>query len=663
MSSAEAVIRKLEAEKATLEQANQELARELVERERVDASLRESEEKYRLSFEAAPVGISLLMPDGRVMAANRWILDLTGCSLDDLQSEGFATLSAHPNEFQSLLTRLPIAEPVRDVEMRLRRRDGTTVDALININSIILGSQSVLLTTVRDTGERREAEGALRTRDERHRAFIAHSSEAIWCLELESPVAVALPADEQIRQLYQHGRVAEANTNMALLHGFASVEDVTGKRLGQILPRLSRLNVDLLKAFIHAGYRLTEVESREMDQQGRIKFFQNSLLGIVEGGLLTRVWVVKRDISDRKAFELEIRRLNRLYAVLSQVNQAIVRVGSRAELFTDICRVAIEFGRFKLAWIGWLDAATGAVQLVAQAGDAQGFLERLDLTAGDRSSSGDIAWTAMRTGLPNVVDDVSREAPQSWREVALAHGFHAAGAFPFHQNNAACGVLVIYADEPGFFQDVEVKLLEEVAQDISFALDALDRDAQRRRAEDALERAVSQLQATLESTADGILVVDPSGRVINFNERFAQLWRLPTAIVESRDERAMLSFVSEQLRDPGEFSKKVQELYGQPDSESLDVLEFKDGRVFERYSRPQRIDGHATGRVWSFRDITERRQAEAKVSEQLEELRRWHDATLGREGRVLELKKEVNELLAQADHPPRYPSAEEERET
>jgi len=182
----------------------------------------------------------------------------------------------------------------------------------------------------------------------------------------------------------------------------------------------------------------------------------------------------------------------------------------------------------------------------------------------------------------------------------------------------------------------------------------------RKRAEEALrdsemhiKEALSLLNATLESTADGILVIDRQGRMAKFNQKFVQMWNIPESIVKSRNDDEALTFVLEQLKDPESFLSKVRELYLQPEAVSYDVIEFKDGKYFERYSQPQEIEGKILGRVWSFRDVTDRKKAEDRLKKsekelqkRVKELEEFYDMAVGREVRMKQLKEE-NEKLKQ----------------
>jgi PAS domain S-box-containing protein len=123
---------------------------------------------------------------------------------------------------------------------------------------------------------------------------------------------------------------------------------------------------------------------------------------------------------------------------------------------------------------------------------------------------------------------------------------------------------------------------------------------------DSLERARSLLEAAFEATADGLLVVNRKGRVTAYNQRFLALWRIPRDLADQCDDDKLLAFARDQVDEPQQFMRSTRDLYRHPERESFDVHHFKDGRVFERYSRPQRIGNDVVGRVWSFRDITQR---------------------------------------------------------
>jgi diguanylate cyclase (GGDEF)-like protein/PAS domain S-box-containing protein len=177
-----------------------------------------------------------------------------------------------------------------------------------------------------------------------------------------------------------------------------------------------------------------------------------------------------------------------------------------------------------------------------------------------------------------------------------------------------------YRKKDGSLVDVECTeaniLHEDQIRKIVFVRDI----TARQQAEAELKKSLSLYMATLESTTDGLLVVNRQGKIVSANQKFRELWRMPEDIITSGDDDGALTYVLDQLEDPQGFLQRVKELYSQPESDSFDMLRFKDGRVFERYSIPQYLDNQIVGRVWSFRDVTARHQAENEVREAKEYL-------------------------------------------
>lgn len=177
-------------------------------------------------------------------------------------------------------------------------------------------------------------------------------------------------------------------------------------------------------------------------------------------------------------------------------------------------------------------------------------------------------------------------------------------------------------DELGTLVDSFNEMLSEIQlrdSELQKATDVLEQRVEERTHE--LANSLSLLGATLQSTADGILVRNGEGDITNFNEQFVQMWRIPRKVADTRDNQQIRDVIVKQINDPEKFLNKIQELKDRPEMESFDLVELKDGRVFERYSKPQQIGEKCVGRVWSFRDITGRKQAEA-ILQRTEELYR-----------------------------------------
>src|SRR5215213_383361 len=128
-------------------------------------------------------------------------------------------------------------------------------------------------------------------------------------------------------------------------------------------------------------------------------------------------------------------------------------------------------------------------------------------------------------------------------------------------------------------------------------------------------RALSLHQATLGSMSDGLLVVDPAGGVLSFNQRFTEMWQIPAGAAASGRDADLLNAVLHQLEDPPGFLRRVAELYADPEASACEEIRLLDGRIFDRWSEPQRLGGRSVGRVWSFRDVTETRAAKEALRE------------------------------------------------
>ena len=226
--------------------------------------------------------------------------------------------------------------------------------------------------------------------------------------------------------------------------------------------------------------------------------------------------------------EGEVERLSRLYAALSRINQAIVRLPTRDELFVRVCQILVEDAGFSMAWIGWHDDINRVIVPVAKWGDNNDYVEAINIYSDDRPEGRGPTGRAFRTGTVSFSNDVRTDPVMvPWRKAIARNGYHSTAALPIREADEIRGTLNVYSNEADFFQDKEVALLKEAAVDISFALDNLAREEARLHAEQALRESEERFRATFEQAAVGIGHVALDGNFLRVNDRLCEITGYP----------------------------------------------------------------------------------------------------------------------------------------
>ena len=213
--------------------------------------------------------------------------------------------------------------------------------------------------------------------------------------------------------------------------------------------------------------------------------------------------------------EKHILRLNRLYAFLSQVNQTIVHAQNEEELFRDICKVAISHGRFRMAWVGLVDKPESSVTPVAWDGIEDGYLSAIPKLSGNNVLEGtESTAIAIRNKSVSYINDIENDpATALWRNEAIKRGYRSSCSLPLILNDQVMGVFNIYASEPHFFDENELKRLQEIAGDISFGLDRFEKERQRDAARLAHQASESRYRELLEDINLLAILLDLNGKV------------------------------------------------------------------------------------------------------------------------------------------------------
>src|SRR5436190_4215427 len=299
-----------------------------------------NEGRFRLAFEKAPMGMAIVDLNHDLRRVNQSLCDALGYDQKELLGKNIIELT-HPDDIKN---DTPLIEQLFNGQIssyRLEKRFVTKRGDLawLDLTAVLIRSDEEEplygLAMVEDITNRRRAEDALRTSEERYRSFVVNSSEGIWRLEIEQPIATTLPPDEQITLFYKYGYIAECNDAIARMHGLKRADDMVGVRFGQLKLATHPTNVQTMRKLISSGYRLLDLETGDFEINGHARYLSTNLIGIVINNRLLRIWGVQRDRTEQRTAELKLEYSLRQLRALSAYLQSI-REKERTDLAREI---------------------------------------------------------------------------------------------------------------------------------------------------------------------------------------------------------------------------------------------------------------------------------------------------------------------------------------
>lgn len=293
------------------------------------------------------------------------------------------------------------------------------------------------------------------------------------------------------------GRIIEMNETALALLGRTREDTIDQINVNDLLTTTGRaLLAEQIQALKRGVIAPVELHFKGADGS-RLPVLHSATQITDQRGFTQMIRCTSVDLRQRQHAEERIRSLNRIYAVLSGINGAIVRLREPAALYQEACRIAVEVGGFRMAWLGLVDAANGEIRPLAYAGMVNGYLEHLHISLGENAQGCGPTGSALRQGQHVVCNDIAVDPRmEPWREAALALGYRSSAAFPIQVAGQMLGTFSLYADTPEFFDTTELKLLDELTQDIGFAMESMENERQRKQTEAALQQQKDILDRT-----------------------------------------------------------------------------------------------------------------------------------------------------------------------
>jgi len=581
----------------TLGDKNYSFGLDLTDRKEAEQAMRLSEEYFRNIFEHAAVGKSITSIDGHIKTNNQF-RQILGYSEEELSRLKWQEIT-HPDDIQNnqdyFNTIISGENPSARFEKRYIHKDGHIV--WVDISTVLQRDNEdkplYFITTIQDITERKQADEALRRSEEDYRKLFENHSAVKFIIDPET------------------GDIHDANYAAAKYYGWTR-DELKSMNISQINTLSPEEIQEEMKRAKDRKIDHFEFKHRKSDGSVRdVEVYSNSIT--MKGKELLHSIVI--DITERKLAEEKIIKASRVYSLISQINQTIVRTRDRNELFRESCRIAVEFGKFRMAWIGLMDPETRTVIPFSVAGSEKGYLSAISQISYEDIPTGQgPTGRSIREGTHVVCNNFETSTIIGrWKDEALKRGYRSTIALPIKLYGEVIGAFTLYASTAEFFDREETELLIEVASDISFALDSIENEKKREVAEAALSGSEEKFRALVESSSDLIWETNLDGVYTYLSPQIENILGYPA---DSLLHKSPFTYIIDEEKADLKIKSDTIVVAGTPFSSLVNKFYHKNGNIvyLETSGVPVINEaGDLVGYRGISRDITDRFKAEEEI--------------------------------------------------
>ncbi|MBF2707693.1 PAS domain S-box protein [Flavobacterium soyangense] len=568
---------------------------DVTEKKIIENSLRKSEEKIRNLLDSS---------DGIIWEADALTFNFTfvskqaerllGFPIQEWYSNGFWKNHIHPDDREQTIkyciSRTKLMES-HDFTYRFIANNGKIVWLRDLVKVITEDEKPILLQGVMfDITKQKQVEESLRESEEKYRGLVENSPDAIV--------------------IYKDDRIAFMNDEGLRMLGAKNEEEIIGKPVLQFIHPDSLADViQRMKEVVRDNNASATVEEKFIRLDGTPFDVEIKAIPTIYNHE-TAVQVIVHDITERKQSALELTKINRMYALISQINNLIIRTHNQKELFQEICNISVAFGKFRMSWIGLIDDNQRVIT-EAFAGFENGYFTKSNITTvADILEGRGPTGIVMREVKTVICNDIANDPiMKPWRKEAMERGYSSSISIPIIVRNKIIGAFNLYSEEVNFFSsEEEISLLEKIILNISFALEKIQIDEDRKRTEEKIR----QLSQAVEQSPVTIVITNINGEIEYANPKFIETTGYTVEEVMSQNPLVLKSeyISSEEYKQMWETITEGKEWHGEFHNKR------KDGTLFWESATISPIlndEGKTTHFIAIKEDITDRKKAEKEL--------------------------------------------------